>query len=108
MQAGQVTETSDYDEIEIEIKGRGRYDNVKAFLVALQDFPKVIAVKTVGMKPQNEKAGVSTPEIEATIKVVTYVFPFENKESEGAGVSQPLNTDQAAAKKLGLTIGEGS
>jgi Tfp pilus assembly protein PilO len=93
MEEGKKAKKKEYEEIEIEVKGRGRYEHVKAFLDALQTFPKVLAVKTVSMTPMRESGSGRTSEIEATINVVAYVFPFEMLTAEvPAGVgsnSQP-------------------
>jgi Tfp pilus assembly protein PilO len=70
-------EKKSYSEVEIEIKGRGRYDDIKKFLDALQKFPKVIAVKTVSLSPIRESSSNSIKDIEAVINVVAYVFPFD-------------------------------
>jgi Tfp pilus assembly protein PilO len=67
----------DYDEITIEVKGRGRYDNIKAFLDSIQEFPKVIAVKTISMTPMRDGSDGRPGEIEVVVNVVAYVFPFE-------------------------------
>lgn len=71
----------DYVEIEIEVKGRGNYDDIKAFMDALQQFPKVIAVKTISLSPQRDLSSRSKGEIEATVNIVTFVFPFEFVQS---------------------------
>jgi Tfp pilus assembly protein PilO len=67
----------DYDEITIEVKGRGHYDNIKAFLDAIQEFPKVIAVKTISMTPMRDGTDGPAGDIELVVNVVAYVFPFE-------------------------------
>ena len=67
----------EYEEIEIEVQGRGSYDDVKAFLDALKAFPKVIAVKTVNLEPQRDTNSNVKKQIEAKVSVVAYVFPFE-------------------------------
>jgi Tfp pilus assembly protein PilO len=84
MQPAKATQEGDqrpkkkeYEEIEIEIQGRGSYDDVKAFLDSLKTFPKVIAVKTVTMEPQRDTGSSATGQIEAKVSVVAYVFPFE-------------------------------
>jgi Tfp pilus assembly protein PilO len=83
---------SEYAEFEIEVKGRGTYDDIKAFMDALQKFPKVVGVKTVNLTPFRESEGRGKDQIEATINVVAYVFPFEMIEAKlptGNGAQQP-------------------
>lgn len=67
----------EYAEFEIEVKGRGTYDDIKLFMDALQKFPKVVGVKTVNLSPFRETEGRGKELIEATINVVAYVFPYE-------------------------------
>ncbi len=67
----------DYAEIDIEVKGRGRYDDVKALLDSLQKFPKVIAVKTVALSPIRDLDSGTKDQIEITINVTAFVFPYE-------------------------------
>jgi Tfp pilus assembly protein PilO len=95
MQEGKKQKKKEYEEIEIEVKGRGRYDHIKALLDSLQEFPKILAVKTVSMAPMRESGSGSAGEIEATINVVAYVFPFE----------MVTGADQAQATGQGGTEG---
>lgn len=66
-----------YDEIEIEVTIRGLYDDSKRFLDALEQFAKIIAVKKVNMKPERAMGDGGSDQIETTIYVSVYVFPFE-------------------------------
>lgn len=91
----------DYAEIEIEVKGRGSYDDIKAFLDSLQKFPKVIAVKTVGLTPIRETDAGRKDQIEVMINVVAYVFPYEfilgqntKPLDQQAGQSAPTTASQ--------------
>ena len=95
-----------YEEIEIEIKGRGRYEAVKRFLDDLQQFPKVIAVKTIKIEPQREMGDKGAPRVEATINVALYVFPFEFVPSGKKAKKQTAG--EIAAKVLGIETGDGS
>jgi Tfp pilus assembly protein PilO len=74
---GKRQEKKDYSEVELEIKGRGKYDAIKTFLDSLQKFPKVIAVKTVSLTPMRDSGTGATSSIDVVINVVAYVFPFE-------------------------------
>lgn len=67
----------DYEEIEIEVKGRGSFEDVKSFLDALKTFPKVVAVKTINLTPQKDLSGGSANKLEAVVNLVAYVFPFD-------------------------------
>jgi Tfp pilus assembly protein PilO len=95
----------DYSEVQIEIKGRGRYDDIKSLLDALQKFPKVIAVKTVGLSPMRDTAQNSVTHIEVVINVVAYVFPFELLT---AANPTPANPALPNPKSGSSAIGEAS
>ena len=104
---GTIAKKKDYEEIEIEIKGRGRYADVKRFLDDLQQFPKVIAVKTVRIEPQREMGDQGAPRVEATISVALYVFPFEFVPSKRQQ-DKKKTAGEIAAKVLGIKTGDGS
>ena len=95
----------EYAEVEIEVKGRGTYDDIKAFMDALQRFPKVIGVKTVNLSPVRENDGNTKDQIEATINVTAYVFPFELIEAKlpmGNNGQNPTNPMAPQAKGASL------
>jgi Tfp pilus assembly protein PilO len=72
----------EYAEFEIEVKGRGTYDDIKAFMDALHKFPKVVGVKTLNLTPYRETEGRGKDQIEVSINVVAYVFPYEFIEAK--------------------------
>ncbi len=107
-QEGKKKEKKLYSEVEIEVKGRGRYDDIKAFLDSLQKFPKVIAVRTISLTPIRESGTRSNSDIEAVINVVAYVFPFELITATNPTV-QPTaggNNDQPMDPPAGTDTGE--
>jgi Tfp pilus assembly protein PilO len=106
---GKKQAKKDYSEVEIEVKGRGNYDDVKAFLDSLQTFPKVIAVKTVSLTPMRESGTRTVGDIEVVINVTAYVFPFEmlmpttqpeagSATGEGSPMLPPAGTEAAPAQ----------
>ena len=105
---GSIAKKKDYEEIEIEIKGRGRYADVKRFLDDLQEFPKVIAVNTVKIEPQREMGDRGAPQVEATVNVVLYVFPFQFVPSSRPNDKKAASTAEVAANILGIAAGDGS
>ncbi|MCH7945759.1 MAG: type 4a pilus biogenesis protein PilO [Armatimonadetes bacterium] len=102
---GSIAKKKDYEEIEIEIKGRGRYEDVKRFLDDLQEFPKMISVKTVKIEPQREMGDQRAPKVEATVNVVLYVFPFQFAPASKQGDEKTASTDEVAANVLGIAEG---
>lgn len=90
MSSGNQAETEKqakkaYTEIEIDITGRGSYGNVMRMVEALQAFPKIVAVRTVSLTPKaepgaNPSAQPAQPSLEATIRIVAFVFSPESTE----------------------------
>lgn len=105
---GALNKKKAYEEIEIEVKGRGRYEDVKQFLDDLHEFPKVIAVKTVRIEPQREMGDQGAPVVEATVNVVLYVFPFDFVRASAKSNKKKAKADGVAASVLGIATGEGS
>lgn len=66
-----------YDEITIELKGRGTYTDVLKFLSALQEFPQIVAVRTITLSPKTEdgKSAATSPNLDLTSEVKVFVFP---------------------------------
>lgn len=73
----------DYQELEIDISGNGSYRSVMDLVAALQKFPKILAVKTVGLAPrQNLKS--TTAELDATVRLKAFVFKDSDKPEDEA------------------------
>lgn len=70
----QETE-SGYQEIEIDITGRGSYRDIMNLLSALERFPKVVSVQTVGLTPRRQTDSESNNQLEAVVRLTAYVFP---------------------------------
>jgi Tfp pilus assembly protein PilO len=104
----QRPKKKEYEEIEIEIQGRGTYDNVKAFLDSLKTFPKVIAVKTVTMEPQRDSGAFATGQIQCKVNVVAFVFPFEfipaTRNSGAATTNTTATPNNGAAGNQGAAV----
>jgi len=76
-----------YQELDIEVKGRGPYRAALNFLKALQSFPRIVAVRSLTLSPKSQ-AGANAdlkPELDFTITIRTFVFPPE-KPQEGRSV----------------------
>ncbi|MFQ3678801.1 MAG: type 4a pilus biogenesis protein PilO, partial [Fimbriimonadaceae bacterium] len=65
-----------YEELTIEIKGRGTYPNALAFIDALKTFPKVVAARSVTIVPSTaanrEQSGGT---LDITVELRAYLFP---------------------------------
>jgi Tfp pilus assembly protein PilO len=69
----QTTRKKTYDELDIEVKGRGNYRSVMNFIAALGKFPKIVASRTVEMSPKNDP-GQTVSALDVTINLRAYVF----------------------------------
>lgn len=79
-----------YEEIDIDIVGRGTYGRVLATVSALQKFPKVVAVKTLSMTPKRDPNSLGgQPTLEAVVRIKAYVFADRKaEEPKGSGGTQ--------------------
>ncbi len=62
-----------YDELDIEVKGRGNYHSVLTFIEALDKFPKIVAARTVEMNPKMDP-GQTLSTLDVTIGLRAYIF----------------------------------
>ncbi len=77
-----------YDELAIEIKGRGNYRSVMNFIDALKKFPKIVAARTVALQPiRSGKPEEVKGLLDVTIELRAFVFPEKDNtpktKSEG-------------------------
>lgn len=96
---------SAYDEVEIEVTIRGLYDDSKRFLDALEEFPKIVAVTKVDMKPERSMGESGKDQIETKIFVKTYVFPFDFSTLPTGSKDDEEPEDATVA---GIKVGAGS
>ncbi|MCX7799532.1 MAG: type 4a pilus biogenesis protein PilO [Fimbriimonadales bacterium] len=77
-----------YQELDIEVKGRGSYRASLNFLKALQAFPRIVAVKSLTLAPKSQAgAGASLkPDLDLTIVIRTFVFPPAKPAEDGRSV----------------------
>lgn len=70
---GGAPKRKPYEELNIEVKGRGDYRSVLSFVQALQRFPKIVAARTVSITP---KMGQDKEmRLDITIELRAYLFP---------------------------------
>lgn len=63
-----------YDELDIEITGRGQYLSVMETVTALRTFPKIVAVKTVSLQPKSDPESKRFNLLDATVSIKAYIF----------------------------------
>lgn len=70
-----------YEELAIEVKGRGLFKNVQAFVEALQKFPKIVGARAVSLTPKNDPNETKGKLLDVTIELRTFLFlPAEGEE----------------------------
>ena len=95
---------SPYNEIEIDVTGRGDYASIQKFMADLLAFPKVLAVKKINITPKREMGDTAKPELEATITISAFVFPYQAAEvPEGI---EETDKDGAIASNDAVTNGD--
>jgi Tfp pilus assembly protein PilO len=72
-----------YDELDIEVKGRGNYRSVLNFIQALGRFPKIVAARTVDLAPRTDP-GQTKAELNVTINLRAYVFATHAQDTKTA------------------------
>jgi len=98
--------TTPYEELTIEIKGKGKYRAVMQFVAALKTFPKIVAARNVALTPKNGQAPLtpgSAPNLEATIELRAFMFkPLKSEmKSKGGEESDPSEAAPASAPTQG-------
>ena len=80
-----------YEEMTIEVKGIGSYGSVMRWVNALQQFPKIVAARSVTLSPKAEP-GATEKSLDMTIELRAYVF----KESGSAAKKPGQDTKSAS------------
>lgn len=86
-----------YNELSIEIKGRGKYRAVMNFIAALKTFPKIVAARTVALQPKLSKAATTGTELDVTIELRAFLFKPEKEELEAAQEDASLSVTPGTA-----------
>jgi len=80
-----------YDELAIEVKGRGTYVSVEKFVKALQTFPKIVGSRTIEIIPSTDQKLAAQGSVDITIGLRAYLF----KDSSTGGNATDAATDKA-------------
>ncbi len=76
-----------YEEINIEISGRGKFADLMRLVEELKAFPKIVAVQSITLAPRREAARAGdepsseSPNLDATIRIKAFAF---TPKAEGA------------------------
>lgn len=79
-----------YNELEIEVKGRGNYGSVMRFINGLTVFPKIVAARMVSMQPKiDAKSTGAAPKLDVTISLRSYLFPLDGQKAKDEPSAEP-------------------
>ena len=92
---GLDKQKSAYQELNVNVKGRGSYQDSLRFLEAIKVFPKIVAVRTVSLSPHldNSTKKIGKPVLELELELRAYAFKDDNKDNK--------DTKTAAKNKKG-------
>lgn len=91
-----------FQELNIEIKGRGTYRSVLNFVTALQQFPKIVAVRTVTLTPKTEPNQTGPARLDATVEIRAFVFAESEPKKPAATEEGKINV----SSRPGVSGGE--
>lgn len=78
----QQAERKPYQELEIEVKGRGSFQSVQRFLGELNRFPKIVAVHGVELQPRKSMGGANYEGLDLTVKLRAFVFQNDRERQQ--------------------------
>lgn len=81
----EIEVSKPYEEVTIEVKGRGTFDSVEKFLKSLQSFPKIVAARTVSMEPKIDPQNPMLQQLEVTIELKAFMFKQTPAKAKEAG-----------------------
>ena len=92
----QTIQKPAYDELDIEVKGRGDYASVLKFVKALQTFPKIVGSRTLEVIPCLEPKDAEKGLVDITVGLRAYLFPDSGNKN---GAAQQVNNTTGAKGK---------
>jgi Tfp pilus assembly protein PilO len=78
-----------YRELDVQVKALGDFEQIMAFLKKLEEFPKIIAVKSLSINPKLMPDGMTLEALETTLNVRVFVFPREGIRDTRASEGPP-------------------
>lgn len=92
--AGEKKTRKAYEELTIQVKGRGSYTAIANFVRSLTNFPKIVAVRMLTLTPKaSSEDPFAAPKLDADIEIRAYAF----KDSGPAAEASPVFGDESAA-----------
>lgn len=101
-ESGTTPKKKAYEELNIEVKGRGKYEAVAAFLQALRTFPKIVAVRTVTLTPKYMDTGPvpESPTLDATVEIRAFLFPETEPQRVASAERKSMDRRDVADKMV--------
>ena len=94
-----------YDELTVEVRGRASYADALRFVKALQNFPKIVAARTISLAPKQANALTSeSPLLELVIELKVFVFPQDNPTSSPTTPGQQLPSGGTTGGSNGASV----
>lgn len=90
---GTARKKDPYQELAIEVKGRGEFKAVQAFVTALEKFPKIVGARQISLQPKNDSENRGTRKLDATFELRAYLFPPDG----GTRITRPTTIAKPAA-----------
>ena len=75
---GEKAQKKAYEELDIEVRGRGKFEDVRKFIAAMNVFPKVVAARTVGLVPKTASGQEWSDDLDITVELRAFVFPTKD------------------------------
>lgn len=91
----QPEERKPYEELEIEVKGRGSYQSIQRFLGELNRFPKIVSVQGVELQPRRTTGGMGYEGLDMTVKLRAFVFRLDREQRESEEGAEKMAQQQA-------------
>jgi Tfp pilus assembly protein PilO len=81
----ELNDQKPYQPLDLELKGRGKYSDLQAFVETLNTFPKIVAVRTITIAPIATSKSAAHG-LEITIGLRAFVFPSKGAKPGGGSV----------------------
>lgn len=85
LEEGATKDKKAYEEMTLEVKGIGSYGSVMRWVNSLQQFPKIVAARSVTLAPKVEPDQVGQKPLDITVELKAYVFKEPGSEMKKPG-----------------------
>lgn len=75
---GEKAQKKAYEELDIEVRGHGKFEDTRKFIAALNAFPKIVAARTVAMLPKTISGQEWSDDLDITVELRAFMFPTKD------------------------------